>query len=119
MTCPHCRSSATARRRHRTELGYRRFSCHSCGRRFNERTGTGFNELQYPTDIVLLAVLWRLRYKLGYRDVAELLLQRGYQVTHETIRGWEARFAPLLGERLAAPGGAARRAGPRTSTRPT
>ena len=32
------------------------------------------------------AVLWRLRYKLGFRDVAELLLQRGYEVTHETIR---------------------------------
>ncbi len=33
-----------------------------------------------------MAVLWRLRYKLGFRDVAELLLQRGYEVTHETIR---------------------------------
>ena len=102
MTCPHCRSSATSRRRHRTELGYRRFRCRSCGRRFNERTGSGFNELHYPTDIMLLAVLWRLRYKLGFRDVAELLLQRGYEVTHETIRGWETRFAPLLGERLRA-----------------
>ena len=60
------------------------------------------NELHYPTHVVLLAVLWRLRYKLGFRDVAELLLQRGYEVTHETIRGWEARFAPLLGERLRA-----------------
>ena len=78
MTCPHCRSSATSQRRHRTELGYRRFRCRSCGRRFNERTGTPFNDLQYPTDIVLLAVLWRLRYKLGFRDVAELLLQRGF-----------------------------------------
>ena len=77
MTCPHCRSSATSQRRHRTELGYRRFRCRSCGRRFNERTGSGFNELHYPTDIVLLAVLWRLRYKLGFRDVAELLLERG------------------------------------------
>ena len=100
MTCPHCRSSATSQRRHRTELGYRRFRCRSCGRRFNERTGSGFNELHYPTDIVLLTVLWRLRYKLGSRDVAELLLERGYEVTHETIRGWEARFAPLLEERL-------------------
>ena len=36
----------------------------------NERTGTPFNDLQYPTDIMLLAVLWRLRYKLGFRDVA-------------------------------------------------
>ena len=102
MTCPHCRSSVTSQRRHRTELGYRRFRCRSCGRRFNERTDSGFNELHYPTDIVLLAVLWRLRYKLGFRDVAELLLQRGYEVTHETIRGWETRFAPLLGERLRA-----------------
>ncbi len=102
MTCPHCQSSATSRRRHRTELGYRRFRCRSCRRRFNERTGSGFNELHFPTDIVLLAVLWRLRYKLGFRDVAELLLQRGYEVTHETIRGWEARFAPLLAERLRA-----------------
>ena len=108
MTCPHCRSSATSQRRHRTELGYRRFRCRSCGRRFNERTGSGFNELHYPTDIVLLAVLWRLRYKLGFRDVAELLLERGYEVTHETIRGWETRFAALLGERLRA-----KRRGPR------
>ena len=45
-------------------------------------------------------MLWRLRYKLGFRDVAELLLQRGYEVSHETIRNWEYRFAPMVGERL-------------------
>ena len=39
-----------------------------------------------------MAVLWRLRYKLGFRGVAELLLQRGYAVTHETIRDWELRY---------------------------
>jgi transposase-like protein len=83
-------------------LGYRRFSCQSCRRRFNERTGTPFNDLQFPTDIVLLAVLWRLRYKLGLRDVAELLGQRGYEVTHETIRAWEFRFAPLVSASLRA-----------------
>ena len=49
---------------------------------------------------MLLAVLWRLRYKLGFRDVAELLLQRGYEVSHETIRVWEYRFAPLVSESL-------------------
>ena len=100
MNCPHCRSTATSKRKHRSTLGYHRFSCRSCHRRFNERTGTPYNDLQFPTDIVLLAVLWRLRYKLGFRDVAELLLQRGYEVTHETVRAWEFRFAPLLGEQL-------------------
>ena len=47
-------------------------------------------------------MLWRLRYKLSFRDVAELLLQRGFEVTHETVREWEFRFAPLLSEQLRA-----------------
>ena len=102
MTYPHCESTATTRRWSRTALGYRRFNCRSCRRRFNERTGTPFNDLQYPTDIVLLAVLWRLRYKLSFRDVAEMLLQRSFEVTHETIREWEFRFAPLLADQLRA-----------------
>ena len=101
MACPDCASTATTRRKGRTALGYRRFRCQACRRRFNERTGTPFNDLQYPTDIVLLAVLWRLRYKLGFSDVAELLLQRGFEVTHETIRAWEVRFAPLLADQAA------------------
>ena len=102
MACPDCASTATTRRKGRTALGYRRFRCQACRRRFNERTGTPFNDLQYPTDIVLLAVLWRLRYKLGFRDIAELLPQRGFEVTHETIRAWEVRFAPLLADQLRA-----------------
>ena len=102
MICPHCGSEETSLRRRRSSLGYRTSACRACQRIFNERTGTGFNDLQYPTDIVLLAVLWRLRYKLGFRDVAELLLQRGFEVTHETIRAWEFRFAPLLADQLRA-----------------
>ena len=102
MSCPHCRSRSIRRRQQRTALGYRRFWCSSCRRWFNERTGTPFNDLQHPTDLVLLAVLWRLRYKLSFRDVAEMLLQRGFEVTHETVRDWEFRFAPLLAEQLRA-----------------
>ena len=102
MACPHCSSSETSRRRRRTSLGYRTFACHACRRVFNERTGTPFNDLQHPTDIVLLTVLWRLRCKLSLRDVAEMLLQRGLKVARETVREWEFRFAPLLSERLRA-----------------
>ena len=102
MACPHCRSTSTSNRKRRTSLGYRIFYCRDCDRRFNERSGTPFNDLQFPNDIVLMAVLWRLRYKLGFRDVAELLLQRGFQVSYETIRVWEFRFAPLVSENLRA-----------------
>ncbi len=56
--------------------------------------------MQVPTDIGLLVVLWRLRYMLRLRDLAELFLARGFVFTHETVRDWEARFAPLLAAQL-------------------
>jgi hypothetical protein len=94
VKCPRCGSRETSRRRRRTTLGYRTlgyrtFGRRDCSRLYNERTGTPFNELQHPTDVVLLAVLWRLRYKLSFRDVAEMLLERGFELTHATVRDWE------------------------------
>ena len=82
MDCPHGSSAATTERSARIALGYRRFRCRHCDRGLNERTGTPYNWLQYPTDIVLLVVLWRLRYKLSLRDLAEMVLERGFVFTH-------------------------------------
>src|SRR4028119_951213 len=100
MACPHCASTITIELTKRTHLGYRIFRCSECQRTFNERTGTPFNNLQFPTDIVLLVVLWRVRYKLSLRDLAEMFLHRGFAFTHETVRDWEARFAPLIADKL-------------------
>ena len=100
MKCPHCESSTTIERREQTELGYRRFRCRVCHREFNERTGTRFNHLQYPTDVICLVVLWRVRYKLSLRDLPEMFLERGVVFTHEAVREWEAQLAPLLSETL-------------------
>ncbi|WP_236601046.1 IS6 family transposase [Ktedonobacter sp. SOSP1-85] len=102
MNCPHCTSLTTKERQKSTVLGYRTFRCFACQRIFNERTGTPFNSLEYPTDIVLLVVVWRLRYKLRLRDLAERFLERGFVFTHEAIRDWEARFAPLIADHLRA-----------------
>jgi transposase-like protein len=45
-------------------------------------------------------VLWRLRYNLSLRDLAEMFLVRGFDFTHEAVRDWEARFTPLITEQL-------------------
>ncbi len=102
MACPHCQSATTTERSKTTQLGYRTFCCHACKHTFNERTGTPFNHLEFPTDIVLLVVRWRLRYKLSLRDLAEMFLERGFEFTHEAVREWEARFAPLVADKLRA-----------------
>jgi putative transposase len=100
MKCPHCAATTMRKRAKKTELGYATFFCSTCRRTFNERTGTLFNYLEVPTDIVFLVVLWRLRYKLSLRDIAEMFLTRGFVFTHETVRDWEARFAPLVADQL-------------------
>ena len=102
MPCPHCGSSRTQEQPKQTSLGYRTFRCAACTRRCNERTGTPFNDLSVPTDVVFLVVLWRLRYKLSLRDLAEMFLERGFVFSHETVRAWEALVASLLSGQLRA-----------------
>lgn len=79
-----------------TALGDRTLRCCVCRRIVNERTGTPYNHRQYPTDLVLLVVLWSLRYTLNLRDLAAMFLARGSVFSHETVRDREGRFAPLL-----------------------
>jgi transposase-like protein len=102
MACPHCAATTTTKLPKRTHLGYHAFRCSTCRRQFNERTNSPFNYLEFPTDIVLLVVLWRVRYKLSLRDLAEMFLERGFAFTHEAVRAWEARFAPLVADKLRA-----------------
>jgi hypothetical protein len=59
-----------------------------------------FNRLQYPTDLICLVILWHFRYKLSLQDLAEMFLRRGIIFTHEAVREWESKLAPLLSETL-------------------
>jgi transposase-like protein len=57
---------------------------------------TSFARYRFPPEVILLAVRWYLRYGLSYRDVEELLAERGIDVDHVTIYRWVQRFTPLL-----------------------
>jgi transposase-like protein len=52
----------------------------------------------FPPEVIVLAVCWYLRFGLSYRDVEELLAQRGIEVDHVTIYRWVQRFTPLLAD---------------------
>ena len=62
------------------------------------RTGAAFAGFCFPPDVIVLAVRWYLRFALSYRDVEELLAERGIQVDHVTIYRWVQRLTPLLAE---------------------
>jgi IS6 family transposase len=48
--------------------------------------------------VIVVAVRWLLRYGLSYRDVEELLAERGIEVDHVTVYRWVQRFTPMLAD---------------------
>jgi transposase, IS6 family len=59
-----------------------------------------FKWRQFEPEVILLAVGWYLRFSLSYRDVEELLAERGIAVDHVTLWRWVQRYAPELERRL-------------------
>lgn len=59
-----------------------------------------FKWRHYEGSIILLCVRWYLRYALSYRDLAEMMVERGLNVAHATIFRWVQHFAPELDKRL-------------------
>jgi transposase-like protein len=59
---------------------------------------SAFAGFRFPSDVIVLAVRWYLRVGLSYRDVEELLTERGVEVDHVTVYRWVLRFTPLLAE---------------------
>jgi IS6 family transposase len=57
---------------------------------------SAFRGFRFPPEVIVLAVRWYLRYGLSYRDVEELLVERGVELDHVTIYRWVQRFTPLL-----------------------
>jgi putative transposase len=100
MRCPSCGPTAISERPERTAQGYRRFRCANCGKQFNERSTGVLDRVQYLSDVIALVVLWRLRYKLNLRDLAEMFLTRGFTFSYEAVRDWEAKLTPTLAEHL-------------------
>src|SRR5438132_13388240 len=57
---------------------------------------SAFAGCRFPPEVITPAVGWYLRFGLSYRDVEELLGERGIEVDHVTVYRWVQRFTPLL-----------------------
>ena len=59
-----------------------------------------FKWRQFEPQVILMAVGWYLRFSLSYRDVEELVRERGLSVDHVTVWRWVQRYAPEIDRRL-------------------
>lgn len=100
MDCVHCQSTSTKAMKQRTQLGYLQYRCRTCHRQFNERSGTPFNFLEYPTEVVMMAVHYYFKFKTSLDDVVLLMAMRGFHLSHQTVWNWSQTFGVELGLKL-------------------
>ncbi|OAD23466.1 Integrase catalytic region, partial [Candidatus Thiomargarita nelsonii] len=55
-----------------------------------------FKGRQFEKDIILQCVRWYVAYALSYRDLEEMMTERGISVDHSTIQRWVVKYSPLL-----------------------
>jgi putative transposase len=55
-----------------------------------------YSRLRFPPDVIRHAVWLYLRFTLSFRDVEDLLAERGLVVSNETIRRWVVKFGPSM-----------------------
>lgn len=59
-----------------------------------------FKWKHYQPDVILLTVRWYLRYNLSFRELVEMMEERGLFITHTTIMRWVHQYGPELDERV-------------------
>lgn len=55
-----------------------------------------FKGVQFPKSVILHAVFFYVRYAVSYRDLEEILAERGFAVDHATLKRWVVKYAPLI-----------------------
>ena len=100
MNCPHCKSKNTKLLKNKTQMNYLQYRCSTCLKQYNERTGSKLNFIEYPTEVVMMAVHYYYRFKVSLDDVVELMLMRGFHLCHQTVHNWVQTFGIELGLKL-------------------
>jgi IS6 family transposase len=59
-----------------------------------------FRGRHFRDETIVLCLRWYLRYPLSYRDLEEMMVERGLAIDHSTIARWVLRYAPVLNDRI-------------------
>lgn len=65
-----------------------------------KRNSSAFKWRHHEAEVILLTVRWYCRYQLSYRDLEEMMRERGLNVDHTTVFRWVQRYAPEINKRV-------------------
>ena len=59
-----------------------------------------FKWKHFESEIIMLCVLWHLKYPLSYRMLVDMMQERGLKLTHTTIMRWIHQYSPIISEKV-------------------
>jgi len=66
----------------------------------NRKSENLFKWKHFFSEIILLCIRWYLKYKLSFRDLVEMMAERGLSIVHTTIMRWVHQFSPEINKRI-------------------
>jgi len=79
--------------------GDQSFQCGRCEAYFTANSNGEYPKHPFDADTMKLCVLWYFRYPLSYRNVAEMMVIRGIEVSHQSIYRWVGKLGKEFGEK--------------------
>jgi len=97
-SCIYCGSPKIVRNGGRPS-GDQEYHCLKCASYFTPGSNPEYHGSHFDADTMRLATLWYFRFHLSLRNLAEIMLARGIDVSHQTIGRWVRRLGPELGRK--------------------
>ena len=82
----------------KTLSGEQEYFCQRCNSYFTPSSNPDYPKSRFDADTMRLSTIWYFRFQLSFRNIAELILARNIDVSHQTIRRWVKMIGPELGK---------------------
>ena len=96
-SCIYCKGSEIVKNG-RTASGIQEFYCKNCKSYFTSSSNPDYHCSRFDSETMRLTTIWYFRFNLSLRNLAEIMLSRGIDVSHQTIARWVKTIGPELGK---------------------
>jgi putative transposase len=94
--CIYCNSSEIVKNG-KTKSDDQEYYCRKCKSYFTSNSNPDYHRSRFDAEVMRLTTLWYFRFNLSLRNLAEMMLSRGIDVSHQTVARWVKKLGPEIG----------------------
>jgi len=97
-SCIYCKGADIVKNGN-TKSGEQEYYCRKCNSYFTSSSNPDYHHSRFDSETMRLTNLWYFRFNLSLRNLSEIMLSRGIDVSHQTIARWIKKIGPEIGKK--------------------